>query len=249
MKTKFYLLLASLFVFTTILSAQSDFKFRAFEGMRSDFGLSYNFFTGADSEDFRTTIKGFGSGFLFDFYSARTSVDVFTIGTRKAFLSVGAGLAISKYRFSENLIIDNEDGVVTWEVDPDPSHDYGTNFFSYGKSKLVSTTVIFPVNLNFDIGDFVISAGATYDHYLTGKLKRKYKVDGNKRKDVVGNDTFNDFPINRDKLGFGFMIMHQPSGLNVGATYMTTPFFKENLGPELNEMRISVSYCLSRYDH
>jgi len=249
MKTKFYFVFACLLFFTTLLSAQSAFKFRAFEGTRSDFGLSYNFFTGADAEDFRTTIRGFGSGFLFDFFAARSSMDVFTIGTRDAFLSVGVGAAISKYRFSENLIIDNEDGNVTWQVDPNETHDYGDSFFSYGKSKLVSTTLIFPVNLNFDLGDFVVSAGGTYDLYLTGKLKRKYEVDGTKQKVVVGNETFNDFPINRHKLGLGFMIMHQPSGLNVGATYMMTPFFKENRGPELNEMRISVSYCLSRYDH
>ena len=249
MKTKFYLLLSSLFLFTTIISAQSDFKFRAFEGSRSDFGLSYNFFTGADADDFRTTIKGFGSGFMLDFFSARYSSDVFTLGTRDVFLSFGAGVAISKYRFSENLIIDNEAGVVTWGVDPDPTHDYGTGFFSYGKSKLVSTTVIFPVNLNFDVGDFFISAGGTYDHYLTGKLKRKFKVDGDKQKVVVKNDSFNDYPVNRHKFGLGFMIMHKPSKLNVGATYMVTPYFKENLGPELNEVRISVSYCLSRIGH
>lgn len=248
MKTKFYLVLAFVLAIFTQSYSQSSFKFRAFEGMRSDFGLSYNFFVGPDSEDFRTTIRGFGSGFLLDFYSARTSWDMFTLGTHNAYLSVGAGLAISKYRFAENLVIGEEDGIVTWEIDPNPAHDYGDGFFSYGKSKLVSTTFIVPVNLNFDLGDFVIAAGGTYDLFLAGKLKRKFEVDGERQKIVTRNERFNDFPISRHKLGLSFMIMHQPSGLNIGATYMTTPYFKDNSGPEINEMRISVSYNLSRYD-
>ncbi len=248
MKTKLYTLITLLFFLNNLLIAQNEFKFRAFDGSRCDFGMSYNFFVGPDAEDFRTTINGFGSGFL-DLFSFRASTDVVTLGTRDVFLSLGAGVAISKYKFSENLIISNENGLVTWEVDPDPSHDYGTGFFSYGKSKLVSTTLTFPVNMNFDVGEFFLSAGVTYDRYLTGKLKRKFKVNGSKEKVVVKNDQFNDFPVNRDKFGLGFMIMHKPSGLNIGATYMMTPYFREGLGPELNEMRISVSYELSRIKH
>ena len=248
MKTKLYTLIACLFFLNSLLIAQNEFKFRAFDGSRCDFGMSYNFFVGPDAEDFRTTINGFGSGFL-DLFSFRASTDVVTLGTRDVFLSLGAGIAISKYKFSENLIISHEDGFVNWEVDPDPSHDYGSGFFSYGKSKLVSTTLTFPVNMNFDVGDFFLSAGITYDRYLTGKLKRKFKVNGSKEKVVVKNDQFNDFPVNRDKLGLGFMVMHKPSGLNIGVTYMTTPYFREGFGPEINEMRISVSYELSRIKH
>ncbi len=246
MKKQFYTF-CFLFIASWQFSQAQDnaFKFRAFDGHRSDFGLSYNFFVGDDAEDFRTTIKGFGSGFLLDFYSARASWDMFSLGTRKANISVGAGIAISKYRFSENLILTNSEGGVTWQIDPVPTHDYGTGFFSYGKSKLVSTTLIFPVNLNFHIGDFFLSAGATYDHYLTGKLKRKFKDDGGKQKVVVKNDSFNDFPVERNKFGIGGAIMHKPSGLNIGFTYMMTPFFEEGLGPDLNEVRVSFSYCFS----
>lgn len=246
MKKQFYTF-CFLFIACWQFSQAQDnaFKFRAFDGHRSDFGLSYNFFVGDDAEDFRTTIKGFGSGFLLDFYSARASWDMFSIGTRKANLSVGAGIAISKYKFSESLIIENSEGGVTWRVDDDPTHDYGQGFFSYGKSKLVSTTLIFPVKLNFHMGDFFLSAGGTYDLYLSGKLKRKFKVDGNKQKIITPNDSFNDFPVERNKFGIGASIMHKPSGLNVGFTYMMTPFFEEGQGPDLNEVRISFSYCFS----
>ena len=80
-------------------------------------------------------------------------------------------------------------------------------------------------------------------------MKRKFETNGERQKIVTRNERFNDFPMNRHKLGLSFMVMHQPSGLNIGATYMTTPYFKDGTGPDINEMRISVSYNLSRYDH
>lgn len=247
MKTKFYLLILFAFGLQLSASAQSEFGVRVFDHCRSDFGLSYNFFVGPDAEDFRTTIKGFGSGFLLDFYSARASVDVIELGTRDFFLSAGAGIAISKYRFSENLILENTENGVDYYIDPNPDHDYGTGFFSYGKSKLVSTTVIFPVNLNIDLGDFWLSAGGTVDIYLTAKHKRKFKTDDSKQKVVIKNDSFNDFPVNRVKYGVGAVLAHKHSRVNVGFTYILTPFFEEDLGPEINEMRVSFSYNLNRW--
>ncbi len=137
------------------------------KGHRDDAGLSYNFFLGEDAKDIATSINGFGSGFLLDVLTGRQSVDLIAIGPKAANLSLGAGFAISKYRFQENLVFDKVDGIVTWMTDPDNKHDYVNTFFGYGKSKLVTASVYFPAYLNFTIGNSLyISAGAFVDLYI-----------------------------------------------------------------------------------
>ena len=249
MRRLIYALITLLTISITTLTAQENaqkFKFKVLKQTRSDFGLSYNFFLGDDSNDFTTSINGFGSGFLLDAFSGRISKDFIAVGTRSVNMTVGAGLAIMKYRFSEPIVFAQENGNLNYFFDEDPNHDYGNGFFGYGKSKMVIANLIVPVNLNFDVGPFLISAGGTMDVYLSGKHKRKFRDDGEKRKVVVKNNTFNDYPLNKLKFGVGSMIMHKESGLNIGFTYMLTPLFEEDKGPDLNELRISVGYNLSR---
>lgn len=250
MYTKRYLLLTTLTTLMIPVFAQENsdaFQLKIVKGLRSDMGLSYNFFVGPDNDDFTTTIRGFGSGFMFD-GSGRVSKDIVQLGTDNANLTIGIGAALMKYRFSENIVFANENDEFSYFKDNDPAHDYGSGFFSYGKSKLVTLNFFAPVSLNFHLGDFMISGTGLAEFYLTGKHKRKFKNDGEKVKTVIRNDEFNDFPINKTKLGVGAMFLHKPTGVNLGFTYMVTPFFKENQGPEINEMRISVSYEISMDD-
>lgn len=248
MKAKIYLLCISLFA-TNLVSGQG-FQFRVLKNTRSDWGLSYNFFHGDNVDDFRTSIKGFGSGFLLDAFTGRYSKDIIYLGTNDVHLTLGAGVALSKYKFSEPLIFEEADGDFGYRIDDDPTHEYGNGFFSNDKSKLVVGTFTFPAYLNFDIGSMYISAGGMLDLFLSGKHKLKYTVDGKRQTEVIKNEDFNDFPINKTKWGVGGMIMHKPSGVNVGITYMLTPFFKDNSAfPEMNEVRISFSYDLSWLDH
>lgn len=248
MKTKIYALLVSLLC-STVLVAQDKFDVRVVTDTRSDLGLSYNFFTGENVDDFRTTINGFGSGFLFDAFSGRFSQDILQIGTDGVNLTLGAGGAISKYRFSEPLVLFEEDGEFLYTRDADPTHEYGPGFFSGDKSKLVIGTVIFPANINFDLGKFYLSAGGSYDVYLYGKHKRKYTVDGNRLKEVIRNDKLNDFPINKTKWALGAMLLHKASGVSAGVTYTLTPFFRDNSNfPEMREVRVSFAYDLSLFD-
>jgi hypothetical protein len=93
------------------MMAQSSVKVKIVHDARSDFGLGYNFFVGDDADDFRTTIRGFGSGFLFDAFTGRYSKDIVSIGTEGVNLTIGAGGTLSKYRFSEPLILTDEAGV------------------------------------------------------------------------------------------------------------------------------------------
>jgi hypothetical protein len=247
MRKYLYTTLSAL-LFAGTMMAQSAFKVKIVHDARSDFGLGYNFFVGDNADDFRTTIRGFGSGFLFDAFTGRYSKDIVSIGTEGVNLTIGAGGTISKYRFSEPLILTDEAGVYGYTFDEDPTHSYGSGFFSNDKSKLVTGTFIFPVNLNITAGDFYLSGGGTMDILVTGKHKLKYTVDGERVTEVIKNDRFNDFPVNRLKWGLGAMIFHKPTGWSAGVTYMMTPFFKENSNfPELREVRVSLSYDLSRF--
>ncbi len=220
--------------------SQPSFTF--FGNNRSDAGLSYNFFVGEDADAFGTTINGFGSGFLLDMFTGRYSIDFLTFGTKNINLSLGVGLALSKYRFSENLLVQKENDMVIYTIDTDPAHDYGSGFFSYGKSKLIYGSVYLPANLNISIKELYFSAGVLVDQYLSGKFKRKFLEDGNKQIVVERNDNFNDYFLNKSKYGVNALIMHKKSGFGIGFTYMLTPFFDEDHGPSINEARVSLTY-------
>ncbi|HLF62260.1 MAG TPA: hypothetical protein VI603_00805 [Saprospiraceae bacterium] len=248
MKTKIYTLILSS-ISTTCLFAQDKFDLRVIHNTRSDFGLAYNFFTGDNTDDFRTTIKGFGSGFLLDAFSGRFSQDILLIGTEGVNITLGAGAAIAKYRFSEPLVFYEENGEFHYTLDNDPTHTYGSGFFSNDKSKLVIGSFIFPANVNIDLGKFYFSAGGSFDLFVTGKHKRKYTVNGDRVKELIRNDNFNDYPISKAKWGLGAMLLHKESNVSAGVTYMLTPFFKENSGfPEMREVRVSFAYDLSLFD-
>lgn len=214
---------------------------------RREGALAYNFFVGPDSKDFQTTIKGFGSGFLLDLFTGRYSSDLMTMGWEKVNLSVGLGIAITKYRFEENLVLDkNDNGDVEIYIDENPEHDYQNTFFGYGKSKIVYGSLFTPVNLNFTLGKVRLSAGAMLDFYIAGKHKRKYIEDGDKKKIKVGNSEFRNYNISKTKLGYSGRIEHVPTGLNISVTYMYTPFFNDSSMPEINEMRIAIGKDLGK---
>ena len=238
------LLLLAMFFFPLLASSQVKYM----SNLRTDGGIAYNFFTGPDAADFRTSINGFGSGFLFDIFTGRYSLDLITVGSETANLSLGVGLAINKYRFADNLVIGNENDQIVYEEDPDPNHDYVNTFFGYGKSKLVYSSVYFPLNLDVSLGPMHFSAGGFIDLYLSGKLKRKFKAEGEKEVVLVKNEEFRDYPLNHTKYGVNALLMHKKSGVGMGFTYMITPFFQEDHGPVMNETRISFVYKFSKFD-
>jgi hypothetical protein len=248
MKTiqKTLLILLSCLFFSSI-SGQAQVKY--FANYRQDRGISYDFFVGKDANDFQTTINGFGSGFIFDVFTGRYSVDFITVGPDLINLSLGVGVGITKYRFDDNLVITNVLNHIVYFADPDITHDYVNSFFGYGKSKLVYGSVYFPLNLNLSLGPFYLSAGGFIDLYASGKLKRKFLIDEEKQEPVlVRNEAFRDYPLNKTKYGINALILHKKSGLGLGLTYMITPFFQEGRGPELNEVRASITYKFSKFD-
>jgi len=237
------MLFALLFIFSSSFS-QSGFRVKMMSGEREDGGFAYNFFIGDDAEAFATSINGFGSGFLFDVLTGRQSYDIVDIGTKHVNLSLGAGFAINKYRFQDNIVLSkaDEDAAVTFMVDPDDTHDYQNTFFGYGKSKLVTASFYFPAYLNFNFGGFKLSAGPFVDLYVYGKHKRKFKIGDDKMKELITPKEFKDYNLNKTKYGVSAALMHKETGVGISGTYYLTPFFEEGMGPDLQEVRISLTF-------
>ncbi|MBT3209360.1 MAG: hypothetical protein HN704_05045 [Bacteroidetes bacterium] len=242
-KTCFILLIISI-LFAFEIEAQEKTNVRYWQQARIDSPFAYNFFIGKDANLFKTTISGFGSGFILDLFSGRFSLDIVTIGNEKINLSCGLGIAINKYKFSQNLIFEKTNNQINVFEDPDSEHDYVNKFFGYGKSKLVTGTLFAPINLNIWVDKYYISFSFFFDYYLSGKHKRKFFDENEKHEIIVTNKDFKNFCLNKEKIGIGFMISQNPKNISLGFTYMLTPFFQENKGPAINEVRISFKYTL-----
>ncbi len=238
-------LMAVVLSFALNIQAQDNFGMKIKVHHRDDSGMGYNFFMGDDAADFQTSINGFGSGFILDVLTGRNTFDFLQLGTKTAYLSLGAGLAISKYRFKDNLVfsLTELDGNVTYEIDPDPSHDYVNTFFGYGKSKLVTSSIFIPAHLNIVIAKkFILSAGGFVDFFIYGKHKRKFIVEDEKEKVLIENKDFKDYNLNKIKYGVSASLMHKETGIGLVGTYYLTPFFQEDLGPQINEARICLVF-------
>ncbi|MEA3444299.1 MAG: hypothetical protein U9R19_06175 [Bacteroidota bacterium] len=246
MKKTLLVLVICLLQIAFSLDSFAQFKIDFDATNRTEGSLAYNFFVGDDADMFQTTIKGFGSGFLLDMFTGRYSSDMVSMGWEKFNLTMGLGIAITKYRFEENLVLEKVGDNVNIFIDTDPNHDYQNTFFGYGKSKIVYGSLFTPVNLNLILGKMKFSAGAMLDFYISGKHKRKYIEDGEKKKIKVGNSDFSKYNLSKTKLGLNGRIEYIPLGLNISVTYMATPFFNDSSMPEINEMRIAIGTNLGK---
>jgi hypothetical protein len=226
-------------------SAQSKISAHYFGVMRLESQASYDFFVGPDAGDFKTSIKGFGSGVL-DFFGVRGSCDIIDIGTEKYYLSIGAGVAILKYRLANNLVFgQSEENGVTWMTDPDITHNYVNTFFGYGKSKIITTSLYFPVDINIALGKSAFfSIGGYFDVNLSARYKMKYLIGEDKIKEIIRSDEFRKFNPSTTKFGVNATLFIPKLGYGLSATYSLTPFFKPGMGPDIHEARISATYNL-----
>jgi len=224
--------------------AQNKISVRYLEQVRAETQFSYSFFTGPDAGDFATSIKGFGSGIL-DMFGLRASEDLIQIGSEKLFVSVGAGFSVMKYRLAKNLVFGKAGNTTTWMVDPDTSHNYVNTFFGYGKSKIITTSFYFPLDLNLVIGEkTTVSAGGYLDLNLTARYKMKYLDGEDKVKEIIRSSEFRGFNPSTTKFGINVSLFHKKPDFGLSASWSVTPFFKPGLGPDIHEARISASYAL-----
>ncbi len=233
------ILITLLFIFIVSPLFSQKFQVKYHFTPREEGQLGYNFFVGENADLFKTSVQGFGSGFIFDIFSGRGSFDLVSIGWDKANLSLGMGYSIMKYRFTNNLVFNMIDDSVSIFIDPNQNHDYVNTFFGYGKSKIVYGSLFVPVNLNLKMGNLLVSTGGFIDFYLSGKHKRKYIEDGKKVVNKIGNTDFRNFDLSKTKLGLSLLIKHIPTGVFVSIDRMVTPFFSKAYLPEIYEMRIT----------
>jgi hypothetical protein len=244
-RIRFCLLISSIFLLHAAAYPQIKAGFHYFGYTRGESQLSCNFFTGPDAADFAPSINGFGSGVLEPF-GMRTSVDLVSYGTEKIYLSLGAGFSVYKYRLAKNLVFGKTtEGNLTWEADPDQSHNYVNTFFGYGKSKIITTSFIFPVNLTADLGkQLTVSAGGYMDVNLTARYKMKYLQGDDKVKEIIRSNEFRKFNPSLVKFGVNATLFIKKIGYGISGSYCLTPFFKPGTGPDIHETRISVSYSI-----
>jgi hypothetical protein len=236
-------LMVGFLILQSNLFAQDKFSIRIPATVRSESQLSYNFFTGPDAADFSTSMAGFGSGLL-DFFGTRTSLDLINIGTKKIYISAGAGFSVQKYRLSNNLVFGlSEENQVTWTTDPDETRDYVNSFFGYGKSKLITTSFYFPAEVNLLFGENVhFSAGGYIDLNLTARYKMKYLVGDDKVKEIIRSSEFRNFHPSTAKYGVSASLYHKKWDMGLAASYSLTPFFKAGMGPDIHEAHVSASF-------
>jgi hypothetical protein len=240
MKKMKHFLLATLLItlISSTISAQDKF-FRSGLHMRSEGSPAYHMFLTDDTDLLRTTVKGFGSG-LYDMFTFRQSFDLVHMGSEKVYLSLGAGYAISKFRFTENILLNYDNGVASFSLDTNSARDYVNTFFGYGKTKLVYGSFMIPLTVNFESEDLILSLGGFYDMWISGKFKSKYLENGVKVKDKIPNSELSQYPINKGKLGLSLTVASRKHRYGVSVNYMMTPFFQEGKGPLMNEFRIGL---------
>lgn len=242
MKKYLLVLIASVLLLKLNAQDKKGFALQFVKKPKIEGGIGYNFFVSPDKETaelFQTSIMGFGSGFG-DLFTTRTSVDLIHLGWPGFHLSFGAGLGINKYRFTNNLVFEKDDLgqlMIYDDAIMHPERDYVNTFLGYGKSKIVYGSFFIPVHLNWTIGSFTLSAGPLIDMYISGKHKRKYILDGEKKKDKVGNSEFRSYDLNKTKTGINAFIYHK-SGFTIGFTYFLTPFLSNDAFPEIREVRV-----------
>ncbi len=201
---------------------------------------SYNAFVGKDSDLMNTTFKGIGS--LTEWNLVISYPFVFGNAKYKFLILPRTGVLWKKFRFAKNLVpnMDTTLNRTVFSIDSDLTKDYGSGFFSYGKTKLVVPT--FRVNpelgISMDIEEKAIgiTVGPVLDIALGVKYKQKFKQNGQKKKEVQkGNDKFN---INSIQCGVSAAVM-TPWVQFYGA-YIMNPFFKPDKGPVLNTFEFGV---------
>jgi len=237
--------LFSLFLSSVVLplSAQHRFGVKAIAILRLEGGIGYTFFTGPDAAGFATTVKGFGSG-LGEELNLRQSIEPLLVGTDKINLSIGIGNSINKYRFADNLVPSLSDaGIVSFSPDPDTTHYYQNTFFGYTKTKLVTSTLYMPFNLNIiPHEEWQFTLGGFIDWLFFAKYKMKYLFHGLQVKELVKPGEMLTLPFNRYRFGIHAGIYYKKLGLGMAGTWYITPTFKAGLGPQVHECRVTVQY-------
>lgn len=209
-------------------------------------GRGFNFFTGANADNFTTTPKAFGSG-IYDFSGQYSIMSFWLLKPHKHNIGLATtiGLKINKFRFLDNLYFDTNNDVVL--EDTTSTRFYNQMFFSRHGSKLVvgklniPLVVYLPVSQWFgdEGGFFGIYAGGYYDGYLFSYHKLIFKENGQVVKQKTPNSSLKDYFT---KNSFGVR-----GGLKIGPVFVfgqhsLTPFFNNKLPYEIYETKVGFTF-------
>ena len=202
----------------------------------------YNFFIGKDSDQLKTTIKGFGSiSFPSFMYNHSTIKKSFT--RVDLFYSTNFGFNWKQWRFADNVQF-TQDATGKLMVTPDtPTNGerYDPAFFSYTKSKLALGVIrIRPeIGLTTKNKKLAIGTGPLFEIMVASKHKRKYysDTDSKVKYKLNGNENFN---IRWFQVGWGASVGTYHFG--VFSYMMLTPMFKQGKGPEVSAAEVGLYF-------
>jgi len=136
----------------------------------------------------------------------------------------GWGFEMNHYSFSDNVTLENVDGITSAVIDPD---------MDYKKNRLGTCYLTVPLMLEFQIpvsGEhkrLYLSGGVVGGLRILSRQIQKYEIDGDKTRNKVKDD----FNLNGFRYGLTARLGYGSFGFF--ANYSMTPLFKDGSGPEI----------------
>lgn len=217
---------------------------------------NFNYFTGSEVQNFKTTLKGLGSiGYTYE-------QPVIKYGGKHLAVSLGLGYCVNFYRFEKNLKLTKTDTKIESEIVTDPPYEFKNTFFSWSKNKMVIGYLLVPVSVDIKLPFADICLGASYARYISGKHKVKYNdpddafdnrgkvtldwmVNDEKEKYKTPNKDFKNYYLNKDNLITSIELIPKIKGervLGIGFRYNVLPLFIEGKGADIHETSIFLAF-------
>lgn len=210
-------------------SADPEETSRHIKSIHLDIGV--NFFINNPS---KLNLKLLGSTAVNVYYAHK-----FRLGESNLYFNAGVGLGLENYKFSKNLIFEeNRDSLTVFS---DPLAD--ADSVDYIKSKLSLNYVDVPFEFQFKSSDnsdaFTFALGAKIGVLFDAHTKRKVKIDNN----PVKYKTKGDFNLNHFR--YGLTARMGLTSFNLFAYYGLNSFFRSGEGPKMNTMILGVNFSLN----
>lgn len=205
-----------------------------FNGHFAGIDFGFNSFTNKDYSGYQDESFDFMENDFLRSNSLSINIIQQSIGLQKnrntIGLVTGIGLQLQSFRLNHNTTIEKtRNGRIV------PT---ALSYEDNQKSKFSSAYIIVPILAEFQVpiknyaNRLYVSGGVYGGFWLHSHTKIKYRRDGKKEK----LKTPDDFSLSKFKSGIMFRMGYR--SINVFAMYELSPFFKDNLGPDLNAFTV-----------
>lgn len=205
----------------------------------------FNFFVGADSEQLKPTVKGFGSISFPSIMVNKSTIKETPNSKFNTFYSINFGFNWKQWRFADTpALVKNDDGVIVVQDTP-VNEDYTDGFFSYTKSKFATGVIRIRPEVGFTTKNkrFSIGTGPLVEFTVAAKHKRKYYDNGGKEKTVTKGISY----YNQNWFQFGWGASVGTYHFGAFTYFMLTPQFEKNMGPKVHAAEIGLYWRVLRY--